>query len=189
MGPVERAMRRRVNLDSAESAAIYRLSQYSEFPFSKPPKTVMHGAVYRSEIKDVKCYAEHFLCGGTSLVVSEPWIPYALLAGTMTVEQVNLRRQECSVSSKGCDLAICAMNYGLTPWNMMFFAKMTPVNAKNKKVSPPQIIRARYADTEEFAPQSLVEKLKYNGPRTFDEFLEASLLSRLYFADPDKFGN
>jgi hypothetical protein len=43
----------------------------------------------RALSRDLYCYAEHDLMGSTTSDVGLPWTPYALIAGTIPIEEVN----------------------------------------------------------------------------------------------------
>lgn len=57
---------------------------------------------FESFCEDVKCFAEHRIIGSTAIQVDNPWIPYALLSGKMSIEDVNAERKQMELEGFVC---------------------------------------------------------------------------------------
>jgi len=88
---------------------------------------------FEYKCNDVLCMAEHFMAGSTTLEISNPWIPYALLAGK-SVEEVNKKRLEIY------EMAYLPVFFGL-PVGYRVFCLMPLADSESLEIPTPEIYR------------------------------------------------
>jgi hypothetical protein len=86
--------------------------------------------------KDVRCFGEHLTMGSTVPRVRKPWVPYALLAGRMSIEECNERRRKEEEFGFPAD----PRDFGLTT-DYIICVSLAPADSVTLEVPLPRIIK------------------------------------------------
>ncbi len=119
--------------------------------------------------EDCRCFVEHDIIGSTREISDNPWIPYALLAGS-SVEEVNAarrkRNEEDAVRRERNEDVRTNVALGVffgLPVGYIIFYEMQPVNPETLEVGTPRVIGARDQRTMKELTEGELRKLKYTG--------------------------
>jgi hypothetical protein len=124
----------------------------------KTSKMYSHG-IPEEEAFDYWCMAERKIVGGSPTRVYKHWAPYALLAGTRTLEEVNRVRSE-----RGGTWTLLATHFGF-PIGFSVKFSFEPVDPTTlETIRDPQIIEVEDSSTGNILPEKEWKGMKkYEG--------------------------
>jgi len=109
--------------------------------------------------QDVLCYAEHDMIGSTHTEVDLIWTPYALLAKSMSINEVNEERKKLERRGRPGD----PRNFGFEDCKYIIHISLGPVNPKTLEVPLPRIIRAVDSYDGKPIPKNIWKDSVYQG--------------------------
>jgi len=100
------------------------------------------------------------MLGSTTLEVRRPWVPYALLAGRMSIEECNAHRKEHEEIGAGA----VPIFFGLSN-DYIIFVSLGLVNPKTLEVPLPRIIKVlNRIDGSKVPNEEELKRNPYRGP-------------------------